>query len=574
MNFDALTTTAVVDELRQTVLGGYVQHLVLPSPSSIGLEIYRAGRRYQLLLSANPRHPRLHLVNSRLSRGVETDPPLLLLLRKYVRNGTVDAIEQPELERIAILSITKYVEGRKEGEEDEDEDVDEDERRCELVVELLGPRSNIILVDDNNLILDALKRQPRERSERVVMPREAYTLPPRPPGRRDPRLATAEGVAAALAGGGDAAKALAAAYAGVSPQLAREALARAASRPDHTPAVADALRSLYSEPFAPSLAFRGDEPVAFAPYHMAQFDDVRPVTSISEALHAFYASADQLTSHAQRRDRLIAQVQDIQTRYSRQREALERELARAETLERLRWEGEMIFGYLHSIAPGQTVLDVDGRPIKLDPDKTPVENAQARFREYDKAKGAVAGVPARLAETEGILRYLDETAALLELADTFEMIASIERELGEQGLLGRAAGKPKGPRATPLRLRSSEGATIFVGRSAVQNDEVTFKLARPDDLWLHARDVPGAHVVVQVDGALGDATVLEAAGLAAYFSRARASTSVEVSLCPRRNVRKVPGGPPGLVTLRDERTIRVPPLAPEKLTTPGRRTEP
>ena len=166
MNFDALTTTAVVDELRRTVLGGYIQHLVLPSPSSIGLEIYRAGRRYQLLLSANPQHPRLHLVDSRLSRGVETDPPLLLLLRKYVRNGVVEAIDQPELERIAILSITKYVESRKEGEEDEDEDVEEDERRCELVVELLGPRSNIILVDDNNLILDALKRQPRERSER------------------------------------------------------------------------------------------------------------------------------------------------------------------------------------------------------------------------------------------------------------------------------------------------------------------------------------------------------------------------------------------------------------------------
>ena len=566
MNFDALTTAAVVDELRRTVLGGYVQHVVLPSPTSIGLEVYRTGRRYQLLLSANPQHPRLHLVDTRLSRGVEHDPPLLLLLRKYVRNGSITAIEQPDLERIAILSITKYAQG---GKDDEDEDEVEDERRCELIVELLGPRSNIILVDDNNLILDAVKRQPRERSERIVMPREAYTLPPRPPGRLDPRTATRGGVGDALARGGDAAKALAAVYAGVSPQLGREALARAVGQPEQAEAVADALRSLYHDPFAPSLAFRDDAPIAFAPYHMRQFADVRTAAGISEALQVFYASAEKLFSHAQRRDRLLAQVQDIRTRYARQREALERELARAETLERLRWEGEMIFGYLHAIAPGQTELDVDGRLIKLDPDKTPVENAQARFREYDKAKGAVAGVPARVEETDALLRYVDETAALLELADTFEAIASIERELGEQGLLGRGVGKPKGPRAAPLRLRSSEGTTIFVGRSAAQNEEVTFKLAKPDDLWLHARDVPGAHVVVQVDGALGDATVLEAAGLAAYFSRARSSTAVEVSLCPRRNVRKVAGGPPGLVTIRDERTIRVPPMAPEKL--PGSR---
>jgi predicted ribosome quality control (RQC) complex YloA/Tae2 family protein len=208
---------------------------------------------------------------------------------------------------------------------------------------------------------------------------------------------------------------------------------------------------------------------------------------------------------------------------------------------------------------------VEGKVIRLDPSKTPVENAKARFREYDKAKGALAGVPERLASTEQHLAYLEETLALLELADSFEAISTIERELLEQGLLARRSSQPKGPRSGPLRLRSSEGVPILVGRSAGQNELVTFEYAQNEDLWLHARGVPGAHVVVRADGPVGDATLLEAAGLAAYFSKARNSTSTEVSLCRRRDVRKVPGGPPGLVTIRNERSIRVSPLAPDRV---------
>ncbi len=565
MSIDTLTLTAVVDELRRTVLGGRVQHVVLPSPSSIGLEIYGNGRRHQVLVSANPRNPRIHLVERKPTRGVEQDTPLLLLLRKYVRHGIVTAIEQPDLERIAVLSITKYAGGRKDDEEDEDDE----ERRCELVVELLGQRANLILVDDNNLILDAVKRIPVEGERRAVVPRVVYTLPPRPAGRLDPRTATRGGVSEALRRGGDPAKGLAAVYAGVSPLLAREAVARAgatdSSGEELADAVAEHLRALYGEPFAPSLAYEDDVPVAVAPYRLTQYDDTRPVESISAALEIFYEAAEQLTSHAQRRERLLDQLRDIRVKYERQLEALQRELERAAAIDQLRWEGEMIYGYLHAIEPGQSVLEVEGKQIRLDPGKTAVENAQARFREYDKAKGAASGVPARVIETEAQLAYLDETILLLELADSFEAIATIERELVEQAVFGARGERPKGPRGAPLRVQSSEGATILVGRSAGQNEVVTFREAQPDDLWFHARGVPGAHVVVRIEGDLGDATLLEAAGLAAYFSKARNSTSVEVIVTQRRNVRKVPGGPPGLVTIRNERTIRVPPLAPSNI---------
>jgi predicted ribosome quality control (RQC) complex YloA/Tae2 family protein len=574
MNYDALTVKAVADELRQTIVGGRIQRVLLPTPLSIGLEVYHAGRRYQLFASANPGSARVHLMSAKPTRGVERETPLVLLLRKYVRNGFIDAIEQPELERILVLSIIKHPPPRKDEREDDDVDT---EQRSDLIFEVMGQRSNIILVDDDNLILDAVKRIPSEGPRRTIMPREVYIAPPRPANRRDPRTVTAAGLAALLNGPeSDLGKAITAAYAGVSPQQTREVIVRVIGQPTVAldpglpfEALADELRGLWTEPFQPSVAFQNESPIAFAPYHMAQFSDVRPVESISAALDAFYAAAEQITAHAQRRDALKQRLLDVRERLQRQRDALGRELERANALERLRWEGEMIFGYLHTLEPGQTELRVDDRVIKLDANRTPVENAQARFREYDKAKGALAGVPERLADSEGQLAYLDETLALLNLADSYEAIAGFEREVQEQGLLKAASGKAqaRGPRSRPLRLRSSDGLTIYVGRTAGQNEEVTFRLARPDDRWLHVRDIPGAHVVVQAEAEPPARTIEEAAGLAAYFSAARESTSVEVVLTQRRHVRKIAGGPPGLVSYRNETTIRAVPLAPGALQT-------
>lgn len=571
MNFDALTLAAVAEELRHTIIGGRVQRVVLPTPLSLGLEIYRAGQRYQVLASAEPRTARVHLLSAKPTRGVERDTPLTLLLRKYVKNGFVTAVEQPDLERILVLSILKHPQPRKE-----DEEAIDTELRCELVLELMGQRSNIILVDDDNLILDAVKRVPADGTRRAILPRTPYLAPPAPPRQRDPRTATANGIATLVdAAHGDLARAIAHAYAGVSPQLAREAVHRATGDPNAHFApdlpfesIAAELRKLWTDPFAPSLAYEGDTPVAFAPYHMTHYPDVRPVASISAALESFYAAAPRVTGHAQRRESLRQQLSNIRDRLMRQRESLSRELARAEALDRLRWEGEMIFGFLHAIEPGQRELRVEDEIIKLDPDTTPVANAQARFREYDKAKGALAGVPERLTATEQQLRYLDDTLALLELADSYEAIAAIEREAREQGFAKPGDKKqPRGPRSAPLRLRSSDGLTILVGRTAGQNEEVTFRLARPDDLWLHARDAPGAHVVIQRADDVPDRTLQEAAGLAVYFSSARASTTAEVVVTERRYVKKVAGGPPGLVTYRNERAIRAAPLGPSEVGT-------
>jgi predicted ribosome quality control (RQC) complex YloA/Tae2 family protein len=604
MYFDALTLAAVADELRETIVGGRVQRVLLTGPLSIGLEIYAHGTRHHLIASADPTHARVHLVQARLTRGVAHDPPLLLLLRKYVLGGIVRAVEQPALERIILLSIVKRPESRNRNELpppgmhtttdpdalDADELMEENDLpaaihgsapptdllHCDLIIEPQDRRSNIILVDDNNLVLDSIKRVTPRMSSRVILPRHVYEVPP-PQEKRDPRTATAAGIEALCgATGGDLARGLVTTYAGVSPQIAREAVFRALGRtaarcdealPFYT--IAARLRELFTAPAAPSIAGDRESPQAFAPYTLTHLPEGTPQPGISAALERFYTAREAVTGHSQRRVALQQQFAAARARLDRRRDQIAGELARAQALETLRWEGEMIFAFLHEVQPGQAELVVEGRTIALEPQRSAVEQAQERFKAYDKAKSAMAGLPERLAAAETQIAGLDELASLLALADGYDQIEQIAFEAEELGYLREhpdpttARRKRRAPKVRPLHLVSVDGFDMFIGRSARQNEEVTFRIGRPEDLWVHVRIIHGSHLIVRSGGReVPETTLIQAAGLAAYFSQARAEAAVEVDVCRRSLVRKVPNGPPGLVTYRAERTLRVAPQAP------------
>jgi predicted ribosome quality control (RQC) complex YloA/Tae2 family protein len=595
MYFDALTLAAVADELRATILNGRIQHVQLPTRLSITLEIYAHGRRQHLLLSAHPQWTRAHLCVAKPSRGVERATPLLLLLRKYVVGGHIVAIEQPALERVLLISIAKGRLARNTGSlaasgapapdadsatPDWADDDDAEPLRCELILEAMERRGNIILVGDDNIILDSARYITPRMSHRAVQPREPYELPPAQ-NKRDPRHTTSAGIQALLEEQPARPaqelpalwRALVGAYRGLAPLAAREAVFRATGQAEQALApdlpwaqLAEALRELWSAPWQPCLVFAGDQPAAFAPYALNHLAPFEPQPSISAALELFYAAREQLSSHQQRRDAIRQMLFDSRERLERQHRLLSIQLERAQALDRLRWEGEMIYGFLHAIEPGQTTLDIEGRSISLDPAHTPSENAQARFHAYDKAKGALAGVPERLHAVAVRLAGLDETLALLDLAEGFDAIEGIAREAIEQGYIKLPQGARKTPkvrRLTPLRIESSDGYTIYVGRSASQNEQVTFKLGAPDDLWLHARGFPGAHVIVKSGGKdVPEQTLREAAELAAYFSKGREERGLDVEVARRALVRRVPNGPTGLVTYQAERTIRVAPRAP------------
>ncbi len=597
MYFDALTLAAVADELRESILGGRIQRVVLPSPLSIGLEVYAHHQRYQVLASAHPQFARIHLVQRKPSRGVEQATPLLLLLRKYIVGGRIIAIDQPPLERILIVSIAKDGLSRNSAPAAADDDdaaglpaadgeslSDDDHKQplhSELIIEPMERRSNIMLVGDNNIILDSVKRVTPRMSQRVVLPNQPYEFPPRQQ-KRDPRTATAEGIAALRdLDIPDLARALVAGYQGLSPQAAREILQRAIGQPQATMAdtlpwegIAASMRALFSSAWEPTLVQDEEQQVAYAPYRLTHLPGAAPQPGISSALEAFYEAREGWAAHQQRRAAVQQQLDTTRQRLQHQHQQITSELASLDNGERLRWEGEMIFAFLHTITAGQSTLEVEGQTITLESGRTAVESAQARFQAYHKARSGRERLLERQRATDIQLAGLEQLSALLEVADEREQIEQIVFEAEQQGYLLASARKPdqrkqkvspqrRPIRRKPLHLVSSNGFDIYVGRSAVQNDEVTFRIGRPDDLWLHARAIHGAHVIVRSSGrAVPDQTLKEAAGLAAYFSRARHTAAVDVEISYRRQVRKVAGGAPGLVTYRAERTLRVAPLPP------------
>lgn len=565
MYFDALTTAAVADEFRDVLLGGRVQEAFLLDELSIGLEIYAQGQRCYLLTSAHPQHARVHLVSHKLRRGPDVASPLLLMLRKYVRGGRIVAVQQPSFERILRLAV-----GHPEGD-------------ATLIVETMGRHANVILVNRVGQVMDAVKRVGPQMSRRVVLPGQPYTPPPPRPGLEptdltELRLQTLLAEAAEANVKTLAWRVLVQGIQGVSPLLARELVFRAtgdtqalAARVSRITPLLDAFQNLlihlWECCWEPCLAYEDGEIIAFAPYPLQQYADCRPTAEINATVEAYFESLLGADAYTAARRRTAEAVSRARERVERKRSSLARSLVTADRADELRLKGEMTLAYAHTVEPGQTELlapvDADEPPLRiaLNPKLTPVENAQRYFREYEKAKGASQEVPARLAQADLELRYLDQLATDLSLAASRPEIVEVKEALVQAGYM-RPDKRPAAQmaRSRPLAVDSPDGFCILVGRNSRQNDEVTLKRAAPGDLWLHARGIPGGHVVIKSGGReVPERTLRQAAALAAYYSRDRHEDLVAVDYVARRRVRRARGKRPGLVTYRGERTIRVRP---------------
>jgi predicted ribosome quality control (RQC) complex YloA/Tae2 family protein len=313
------------------------------------------------------------------------------------------------------------------------------------------------------------------------------------------------------------------------------------------------------------VAIEDGQVVAYAPYALTQYKD-RVSTGMSAAIERYYEATVGTDGYASAKAGVRALLDQARERGQARHSALERQWVPQETLEKLRVSGEMILAYAHAVQRGQRVLeaqvDFDAPPIKiaLDPQLSAVENAQAYFRRYEKSKSAAADVPEMLASVDLELAYLDQLATDLELASNRPEIEEVRSALIEAGLVRARPQKAKVQRGRPLRVVSADGIPILVGRSARQNDEITFRHAAPDDLWLHAVDVPGSHVIVQSGGRpVPERTLRRAASLAAHYSARRGENSVLVAYTRRRYVRRIKGGRPGMATYTREQTIRVAP---------------
>jgi len=623
MPYDAMMMAAAVTELSRTVVGGRIQRIGQPERLELILHVYTREGMRRVAISADSARARLHL-SDREKANPPTPPPFCLVLRKRIEGARIETVRQVQWERVAIIELSTH-------------DELGTPRRLRLIVETMGRHSNVILVNEEGKVVDALKRiGSAENRYREVLPGEKY-VPPPPAGKIDPDRVDAEALRSLLAARGlpepglplidgaadRIAEVLWKDVRGLGPELAREIVARAVAAmaaqgipaeglPGADEGFLAALARALTEIIAPALGLAPFAPRAYldADGSVAAFSaiplarplgmSVRPFTSAGELLDFVFGRAERLARFRQTRDNLLRAVEAAQARVARRAEAQRGELARASNFQRDLAYGELIKQNLHRLKPGTTEFtavdyaDPEQRQVTvpLDPHLTPVENAQRYFKRYARGKKTVAAATPRLAATEAELRYLEGVAASLTMLnppggpspDDEAALEEIRSELlnsgyvqadpvaggrtnGRPGRVGSAAARDVGAPATssPLPFMTSSGKEVLVGRNNRQNDLLTFKIARPDDLWLHVKDAPGSHVILRRDPAadFAEADIVEAAMLAAYHSRSRHSSRVPVDYTTRSHVRKPPGARPGMVIYDHQRTVYVTPETTE-----------
>lgn len=571
MNVDFLTLACLKQELER-LQNAKIQQVQFTNERALALELY-AGFRITLLLDVNQQHSRALLQQEKARRGIETETPLLLLLRKYVRGGRLRRVEQPLGERILRFHIESKV------------------GRTTLVAEIMGRYSNLLLLNEHNVILECVRRvRAQQNRYRVTLPNKPYQPPP-PLRKKVPTELEAADWRMMLAAASPTQpleRFLIRELAAVSPTLAREIVARiscpagATGKDRATVRDVDAtsLQKVVDELFAPvktkqwlpSIARDEDgEVIAFAPYHLTQFERVEPVESISEAMQRYFAVKMASDAYAAARSRcgeILAQARKaVKSRlYQLRKQTIE-----PAELEKLRETGELLLAYQWQVpkaAKEVELFDFEGNPrrISLDPTLSAVKNAQKYFTRYNKKKRAAKGVPPLIDAAEQDARFLEELANDLAQAEDRPEIEAVRELLEGAGFIKKkrrptSGGIVRGPRRVLLG-----DWVALVGRNAKQNDEVTFRHGKADDLWFHARHVPGSHVILKSAGRdIPEEIIKRAASLAAYYSKAGNNTYVDVSVTQRRHVRRVSGGRPGLVTLRNEQTVRVKPMSVEEV---------
>jgi predicted ribosome quality control (RQC) complex YloA/Tae2 family protein len=560
MYFDALTLAAVADDLQGQV-GGRIQEVVLVDELSVGMEVYLPPLRRYLLISAHPQLARVHFASDKLRRGVETPSPLLLLLRRDVRDARLASVQQAPHERILRLGFHHHEQGA-----------------TTLLVEVMGKHSNIILLDADDIVLDSIKRVgPDVNRYRTILPRQPYVAPPAqeklsPEELTGPRLRE---ILAASAPSTPVWRALVNGVRGVSPLLARELTYRACGlvEAEAQAGLAEPLLGQFERlvwpttraAWEPCVAVQDSEITDFAPYTLRHLGSFERTDTIGQAIERYVQAQTHRDPYGATKRQVRLLIVGALKQVERKRGSLQRSLRPQAEIDRLRESGEMLLAYAHEVKPGQTRLTVEWTPeepplqIDLDPKLTPSENAQHLFDQYIRAKKAAKELPPMLVELELSERYLRQLSSDLDLAANGPEIDEVRAALEEAGYVKETPKRSRAARSRPLSVQSVDGLTIWVGKNSRQNDELTHRAAGAD-LWLHARGIPGSHVIVQTQGKpIPQATLLQAAALAAYYSAGRADRSVAVDYTERRYVKRIKGAAPGLVTYAQENTVHVEP---------------
>ncbi len=571
MALDGITLSAIKSELKDKLLGARIDKIYQPEDNLLTIRLRQPGENIKLLLSANPQNPRVHITEQDFDNPYKP-PAFCMLLRKHLSSGRIKKVLQPEFERILKI-IIQYK--NKDGELEDKH----------LIVELMGRHSNIILTKNNGHILDCIKRVTKKISRyRELYPGKEYTSPPEQ-GKANPLSATEEEFYQRLQEDLDSPlyRTIMDNYRGIGPLMGKEISYRAGFEPENKldspqqletlwPIFNNIFTNIQNENYYPTIVYQEDNQLKdFEAFDLKQFDLPKESFNSANQLLDYYFTTKltnkQMNNLSNRLEQIINNnLEKANKKYNR----VAGQLKGAKNADKYQLKGELITANIYRLEKGQKKVKLpnyyeDNKEvtIELDPDLTPAENAQQYFEKYEKAKKRIKPLRREVKKTKQELDYLQQVEISLEQAETIAELKAIEQELMEEDYIQEQTDSTdkQDKKLPPIKFKSSAGYDILVGRNNKQNDKLTQQLANNQDLWIHVKDIAGSHTIIRnhTGKEIPQATIEEAAQIAAFHSKGRSSSNVPVDYTQVKYVNKPTGAKPGMVHYENQTTLYVTP---------------
>lgn len=539
MSFDGFFLHHLTKELQEELLYGRIQKVNQPFERELVLTIRNNRQNYKLLISAHPVFGRIQTTKADLPNP-QIPNTFTMIMRKYLQGAVIENIRQIENDRILEIAFSNKNEIG-------------DHIKVTLIIEIMGKHSNIILIDKSeNKIIESIKHIGfSQNSYRTILPGSTYIAPPQTDAS-NPFTIVDEKLFEILQTEDLSPKNLQRLFQGLGRDTASQLAAQL------TDNKLKQFRTFFAQSCQPNLTENSFAAVLFS-------DSLQNFHTLSEVMDYFYQEKAERDRIAQQASDLIHRVQNELDKNRKKLAKQEKELSDTDNAEEFRQKGELLTTFLSLVPNNQDRVELDnyytGQKITIALDKalTPNQNAQRYFKKYQKLKEAVKHLTGLIEETKQSIHYFESVEYSLSQANMDE-IEDIREELVQAGFMKRRSTDKRHKRKKPEQYLASDGKTIImVGRNNLQNDEVTFKMAKKGELWFHAKDIPGSHVLIKDNLNPSDEVKTDAAELAAYYSKARLSNLVQVDMIEAKKLNKPTGGKPGFVTYTGQKTLRVTP---------------
>lgn len=561
MAFDGIVISNLTYELNTNLVGGRISKISMPEDNELIFTIKNNAKTYRLLVSASASLPLVYLTDVN-KPAPKVAPAFLMLLRKYIGTAKINNIFQMGLERILCFELEHL-----------NELGDLSHKR--MYIEIMGKHSNIIFTDENNKIIDSIKRISANMSSlREVLPGREYFLPEELKKKDLLNTGLEEFIEILKSKEYPLVKSVYINFAGISPLIAEEIILRASllsqapstslSELEYTHlfhTIQNLLEDINAHNFTPNIIYKGEEAIEFSSINLYSYESKEYkreyFDSVSKMLYDFYSSREAFVLNRQKSSDLRRIVNTALERASKKYDLQEKQLQDADKKDIYRVYGDLLNTYGYSLKGGESSFTTENFyddnkeiTIPLDKNKSAKENAKKYYDKYAKLSRTTKALSEEILKTKNDIEHLQSIQTSLEVSSDDESLSQIRQELVDFGYIKKHSSAKKQKIAShPYHYISSDGYDIYVGKNNYQNEELTFKVATGNDWWFHAKGIPGSHVILKSNNEeeLPDRAYEEAAALAAFYSKAKDADKVEVDYIQKKNIKKVAGAAPGFV---------------------------